>query len=333
MKTWILAAACLLLSVNTANAASRGGNLLVANEVCPAYQSIAKKTNPGNVKTKLGQAYTIVADNKEPPTWLQIDIDGAKPPLRWVSVQCAAPGTDPAPEPVSQPPVPTPPPAGTTPVPPVGLGKATHLLALSWEPAFCETHSGKTECRGETRQSPEARQLSLHGLWPQPDGNFYCHADPQQVTLDKGSHFDQLAAPDITPATHDRLAAVMPGTQSALERHEWIKHGTCFGTSADVYFNRAADLTEQVNASAVGQLIAAHAGQTVQISDLVSAFSQAFGADARNAIVIKCASGELSEIDVYLAGDVTGSAPVANLLARAEGTTTCKSARLPVPKT
>ncbi len=333
MKTWMIAlAASLLLVAQAASAKTTDGNLLVANQACPAYQSIAKRTNPGNVKLKVGRAYIVVAHNKTPATWLQVEIDGARPAVRWVSVQCAAPGVDPGPgldpqTPSSQPSPPPPSPA----MPPVALGKATHLLALSWEPSFCETHTSKTECRAETRQSPEAKQLSLHGLWPQPNGNFYCHADPKQVTIDKASHFDQLTAPNVTQATHDRLAAVMPGVQSSLERHEWIKHGTCFGTSADVYFNRAADLTEQVNASAVGQLIAAQAGQAVQVSDLVAAFSQAFGADARKAIVIKCASGELSEIDVYIAGDVTGTAPVSQLLAKAEGTTTCTSARLPVP--
>ena len=42
----------------------------------------------------------------------------------------------------------------------------------------------------------------------------------------------------------------MPAVLSGLERHEWIKHGTCFGGEANAYFN-AAGLAEQVNASPV----------------------------------------------------------------------------------
>jgi hypothetical protein len=39
----------------------------------------------------------------------------------------------------------------------------------------------------------------------------------------------------------------MPGFQSGLRRHEWIvDHGACYGTAADSYFNRAADLAEQI---------------------------------------------------------------------------------------
>ena len=110
----------------------------------------------------------------------------------------------------------------------------------------------------------------------------------------------------------------MPGTQSMLERHEWIKHGTCFGASADTYFNRAADLVEQVNASAVGQLVSANIGKPVTSAQILAAFDAAFGAGSSAAVVVSCkpASGinELSEVDVYLSGDVAGSAPLSKLL-------------------
>ena len=52
---------------------------------------------------------------------------------------------------------------------------ATYVLAISWEPAFCEDHEGKSECQRETEQTFDATHFSLHGLWPQPKGNFYCH--------------------------------------------------------------------------------------------------------------------------------------------------------------
>ena len=140
--------------------------------------------------------------------------------------------------------------------PPTGANgtRATHVLALGWEPAFCLGHEDKAECANETAQSFDASHLSLHGLWPQPRGKAYCNVSQDLVRADHDHDWASLPEPDLTDATKARLAAVMPGFQSGLERHEWIVHGTCFGATPDSYFNRAADLVEQVNASAVRDL-------------------------------------------------------------------------------
>jgi len=301
---------------------------VTAAQACPAYVSIAKQTNPGQIHLAQGKAYRVVAHNKEPASWLQVVVDGASPKDRWVAASCAASGPGPAPGPA---PAPGPQPA---------QGAATHLLALSWEPSFCEGHKTKAECRGETAQSADARRLSLHGLWPEPKGKYYCLADPtlkaEYAKLDSASHWDQLPEPQITTATRARLAAVMPGVQSLLERHEWIKHGTCFGGTPDAYFNRAADLVEQVNASAVGQLMSANLGKSVSVPQILKAFDTAFGAGASGAVQVSCQGGhggsELVEIDVYLAGDVAGPSPLGKLLHAAPGTSTCQAGVLVTPK-
>ena len=246
---------------------------LVAGQACPAYQSIAKQTNPGGIHLTQGQSYPIVARNKQPPTWLQVEITGARPMQRWVAVSCAVDEAAPTGGPV-----------GVT-------GAASHLLALSWEPTFCQGMSSKAECAAETPQSPEAKQFSLHGLWPELKGKYYCIADAQQKAklekLDTQGKWDQLPDPGLSAATRARLAAVMPGIQSMLERHEWIKHGTCFGASADAYFNRAADLVEQVNASAVGQLVSANIGKPVTSAQILGAFNHLWGWQLR------CGRGQL----------------------------------------
>jgi len=288
---------------------------LLAAQACPAFQSIAKQTNPGGIRLTAGQSYPIVAQNKQPPTWLQVEIEGASPKQRWVAISCAL--------------------GDTTPVPSHGgtstAGAASHLLALSWEPTFCQGMPGKAECAAETSQSSESKQLSLHGLWPEPKGKYYCIADAAQkaklAKLDSKGDWDQLPDPGLSAATRARLAAVMPGTQSMLERHEWIKHGTCFGGSPDAYFNRAADLLEQVNASAVGQLVSTNVGKPVKSAQILAAFDQAFGDGSSAAVAVSCKTvggkGELSEIDVYMSGDVAGSAPLSKLLHVAPPHTNC----------
>jgi ribonuclease T2 len=66
---------------------------------------------------------------------------------------------------------------------------------------------------------------------------------------DKNGDWDRLPEPKLGDQTKQKLAQVMPGTQSNLERHEWIKRGTCFhADSADEYFSRAIALMDQLNA-------------------------------------------------------------------------------------
>ena len=155
---------------------------------------------------------------------------------------------------------------------------ATHVLALGWEPAFCLEHEDKTECANESGQSFDATHLSLHGLWPQPRGKAYCNVAQELVQADHNHDWASLPEPDLSDATKARLSAVMPGYQSGLERHEWIEHGTCFGATADSYFGRAADLVEQINASAVRDLFAQNVGVSLSSDAIRAAFDQAFGA-------------------------------------------------------
>ncbi len=142
-----------------------------------------------------------------------------------------------------------------------------------------------------TARSDDATELSLHGLWPQPRGKpiaawtaRWC----RPITRTSGT---RLPEPELSPATRQALAAVMPGVQSGLERHEWIVHGTCFGAPADAYFARAASLAQQVNASPVRDLFAQSIGSSVSADAIRAAFDQAFGPGAGNRVTVSC-SGE-----------------------------------------
>ena len=67
-----------------------------------------------------------------------------------------------------------------------------------------------------------------------------------------------MPEPELSPDTRAALDKAMPGTQSVLERHEWIKHGTCYPAgTAEQYFKDELRLAAEVNASPVQAFMAA----------------------------------------------------------------------------
>ena len=188
----------------------------------------------------------------------------------------------------------------------------SNLLALSWQPAFCELKPGKTECEqlnaGELPVTET--QLSLHGLWPQPRGKEYCGVPAGLVALDKASRWAELPEVAVDAETRELLAVAMPGTASFLERHEWIKHGTCFlgAGGADEYYDDTLRVVEAINASPVAALLAAHVGGELATADLRAAFDAAFGAGAGERVQVHCAGDGgrtlIQEVSVNLAGAI-----------------------------
>lgn len=165
-------------------------------------------------------------------------------------------------------------------------GQTRFILAVSWEPAFCATNGRKAECRGEAANSGDAKQLSLHGLWPMRQD--YCGVSDDQRQADRGSDWNSLPAVDLSAEGRAALDKVMPGTQSGLERHEWIKHGTCTKLSPDEYFGTAAGLLNELNSSAVGALFTQNIGKTLDADAIKAAFDQSFGEGASDRVKMSC---------------------------------------------
>ena len=106
----------------------------LASRSCPALVSIRKDTNPGMVITGPGISYKLLAKNRKDATHYRIEVPDADPPERWVEADCgkaipAAAAAAPAA------------PAATRPKP----SDLAYVLALSWQPAFCETNQRKPE--------------------------------------------------------------------------------------------------------------------------------------------------------------------------------------------
>jgi ribonuclease T2 len=287
----------------------------IALKRCEAYQSKNKLTNPGNVFIEERIAYDLKGINEEGGRWYHIRIPGAPVTLdRWVSLDCGVHAI--AANSLSRS-------GGSGTIELSSETEATDLLlALSWQPAFCEKKTSTTECKQlNAGFLPIAEtQLSLHGLWPQPNGNFYCGVPDAVKKLDKENRWDQLPAPELDTDTADRLAVAMPGTASFLERHEWVKHGTCFfgQGNGDDYFDDSLRVLAAINESHVGRFLAENVGTELKTSDIRKAFDLAFGTGAGERVQVKCIDDQgrvlVQELTISLKGKITETADVGALI-------------------
>ncbi len=163
------------------------------------------------------------------------------------------------------------------------------LLAATWQPGFCETRPGIPECRGQDTARFDADHFSLHGLWPQPYGNFYCGVSSSIREQDKPGQWLSLSPLLLEAQTRAKLKQVMPGMRSGLHRHEWVKHGTCYkGRDAQTYYRHSLALMSVLNASEVRQLFAASIGQGLTIEQIRDSFDKAFGRGSGERVSAHC---------------------------------------------
>jgi ribonuclease T2 len=183
--------------------------------------------------------------------------------------------------------------------------QVTHyVLALSWQPAFCELNARRSECRALDPGDFAATHLTVHGLWPndRPNGGpTYCGIDDETKALDQPKTWCQLPEPEMSGMTRAHLAQTMPGVLSCLDRHEWIKHGTCAGIGAERYFGEALRLAAAVQATRFAEAISANVGRDVTPAQLSQAFEASFGAGSAKALTLVCSDrGDLTEMRIAL---------------------------------
>lgn len=303
----LTAVAAVALSASKAAADVPLQGYFIAHEACPALQSIRKETNPGDVRTEANKSYPIIAKNKSAASHYLLEIEGADPSRRWVAIRCGehvvsgGGGGD------------------------GGGDRAAYVLSVSWQPAFCEGKPGKPECQTETAERFDATHFTLHGLWPQPGSNIYCDVSSNLRLADKNGAWEELPAVKLSEATSQKLSEVMPGTQSKLERHEWIKHGTCFhADSSDEYFSRAIALMEQLNSSKARDLFASNIGAEISGKAIRDAFDDSFGDGAGDRVRIACqrdgSRNLIVELTIGLVGEVGDQPSLSELIAASDPT-------------
>lgn len=112
----------------------------------------------------------------------------------------------------------------------------------------------------------------------------------------------------------------MPGTASHLDRHEWIKHGSCFfgGRQGQAYFSASLQALDTVNGAGVADFLAARVGGSVTSAELRAVFDQAFGAGAGERVQMQCKGDGgrvlVQDITVTLNGELTGGADIGALI-------------------
>jgi ribonuclease T2 len=316
--------------------------VLLATQACPATISVHRSDAAGGIRLEPGRGYRVLGQNKAQATHYQVVVEGARPAERWIAVGCGTltddgtVGRDPdlgghgaAAASRDQDRAADEIPAAGGEAQSAAAKRGTFVLALAWQPAFCEVNRRRPECQDQTPQRPDASRFSLHGLWPQPRDNAYCGVDARTRRLDQAGDWSDLPAPDLKPATRERLAGLMPGVRSGLDRHEWINHGTCYGTDAETYFAHALALLDQVNASPIRALFAGHRGRHLSSTQIRSAFDAAFGRGAGDRVRLVCAEGMIGELRLSLKGEIGQGSGIGSLMqAAAPLSTRCRGGRV-----
>ena len=329
----VLGIALFLLPTAPAHAFVRADGIFVADKACEALQSIKKGTNPGNVTLVPDMAYEVLGQNKSQPSHYQIRVKGVQFD-RWVSVGCGrlfndASASEATPEQSNDESVDE----GSAPNCPINVS-TDNLLAISWQPSFCQTNQSKAECQSQDASDFDAVHFTLHGLWPQPRAKAYCCLPsnfPKEPWSSQPNFDDELADETLTQLQEGRQ---MPGVESFLHRHEWYKHGTCYNPRSDEpeqeYFEESLALLKQVNDSSVRRLFASRIGRRVGLNEIQAAFNRDFGSGAGRKVKLKCnRQGLISELWINLAGDIQPDTPIATLLATAkDAQSQCRSGRV-----
>jgi ribonuclease T2 len=294
----------------------------LAERACPAFQSLRNETNPGGVLTAPGVRYEALALNRPGGRHLRVLMPGVPgEDRRWVPLDC---GRRIASEPGQ----------GRVPGPERATiaretTKATEtVLAISWQPAFCEIQTRRPECVALNGDSsdPAGTRFSLHGLWPEPSDRIYCGVPEALEKADRAGAWRRLPTPELDAQTQAALRRAMPGVRSDLHRHQWVKHGSCYGASgfsgagADAYFDDAVWLLEQVNASEVRALFQRRIGYRLEAREVRAAFDAAFGAGAGGSVGLRCVEGMIVELRLSLRGRIeAGETSLGDLLRAARG--------------
>ena len=163
-----------------------------------------------------------------------------------------------------------------------------YLLVLSWSPSFCAEGAERDPGRAARNPQCGARPFSfvVHGLWPQYDRGF--------------PEFCQVPAPRLNRNIVSGMLDLMPAPN--LIFHEWDRHGTCSGLSANAYFETIRKARAVVKIPP--QFLELQAPLTVTPAEVEDAFIKANPGLKPEGISISCGSRRLDDVKICLGRDL-----------------------------
>ena len=184
-----------------------------------------------------------------------------------------------------------------------------YVLALSWSPNFCCSHSKTDQCDAMAG-SFAATHLTLHGLWPNynDEQEKQFHAAYPQFCGDfkrcKNSR-DRSCSPDPSsiPADMKKLGPGYVGDNYFLANHEWPKHGSCSGLDAKQYFQAAVDSMKKRPNEGTPDALRNAVGKSISLTEL----QNSFGIPATS-VMLSCDSNcRLEQVELCLGRDEKGN--------------------------
>ncbi|MFZ4963953.1 ribonuclease T2 family protein [Pseudomonas gingeri] len=155
-----------------------------------------------------------------------------------------------------------------------------YLLALSWSPTFCLTHTGNEQCTGK------GYGFVLHGLWPQ-----YARGG-----------WPQSCAPLTPLSTEQRQQGLTLFPTARLMEHEWKKHGTCSGLGATAYLDTTDRALGKVRIPEALQ--PSTAVREYSAEEIAVLFRQSNPGMPSDGVAVSCSGPQLSEVKVCLSRDL-----------------------------
>ncbi len=163
-----------------------------------------------------------------------------------------------------------------------------YVLSLSWSPSYCDSVQERAaERRSEARPDQHCDggrpyAFVVHGLWPQYERGFpsWC----------------QVPAPRIPRSLVDSMLDLMPSPR--LVFHEWDRHGTCSGLSAQNFFAAVRQARGAINIPAVYASL--DQPITVMPGEVAENFLQANPQLSRDEIAVACDRKRLTEVRICM---------------------------------
>jgi ribonuclease T2 len=155
-----------------------------------------------------------------------------------------------------------------------------YVLSLSWTPSWCALE-------GDDRGSPQCDAgqgygFTLHGLWPQYDEGW----------------------PSFCPTSERPPSRAMTGEMvdimgsSGLAWHQWRKHGTCTGLSAEDYYRLSRLAYERVARPELLRRLDREVRLPAEVIE--EAFLEENPAFADEMMTVTCRAGRVQEVRICL---------------------------------